>query len=104
MTTKYTPAQVTELQAVGTLTYDGAVAFGEKHGIPFRSVIAKARALEIDYKPKAPGQRNVADKGPLKADLVKKIETAFGISIPSLAKMTVPDLTKLSEAIHSTEG
>ena len=104
MTNKYTPAVLAELQKVGTpLTYDAAVAFGVKHGIPFRSVIAKARALEIPYKAKAPGSRNVAEKGPLKADLVKRIETAFGISAPSLAKMTVPDLTKLVEAL-STEG
>lgn len=99
MTNKYTPAVVAELRAVGTLTYDGAVAFGEKHGIPFRSVIAKARAIEVPYKAKVPGQRNAADKGPLKADLIKQIETAFGISAPSLAKMTVPDLTKLAEAL-----
>jgi hypothetical protein len=93
VTNKYTPAVVAELQAIGTpLTYDGAVAFGLKHGIPFRSVIAKARALTIDYKPKAPGSRNAAEKGPLKADLVTTLEKAFGISAPSLAKMTVPDL------------
>ena len=104
MTNKYTPAVVAELRAVGTLTYDGAVAFGEKHGIAFRSVIAKARALEIPYKAKAPGTKSTTEKGPLKADLVTTLEKAFGISAPSLAKMTVPDLIKLAEAVNSTVG
>lgn len=101
MTAKYTPTQIAELQAVGTLTYDGAVAFGAKHGIPFRSVIAKARALEVPYKAKAPGQKSAAEKGPLKSDLVTTLEKAFGISAPSLAKMTVPDLIKLAEAVNT---
>ncbi len=97
MTIKYTDKQVAELKAIGVLDYDSAVAFGEKHGVSHRSVIAKARALEIPYKPKAPGQR--ADKGPAKDALVKQIEAAFGIELPSMAKMTVIDLNKLLEAL-----
>lgn len=98
MSVKYTEVMVAELKAIGTLDYDSAVAFGEKHDISPRSVIAKARALEIPYKAKVPGKK-VVDKSPAKADLVKRVETAFGISAPSLAKCTVPDLLKIVAAL-----
>lgn len=97
--TKYTDKMVAELRELGTVDFEKATAFAEKHGISARSVAAKARALDIPYQAKIPGAKKAADKGPAKSDHVKAIETALGISVPSLAKMTVPDLAKMREAI-----
>lgn len=97
--TKYTDAMLSELRGMGTLDLELAKEFAAKHGISYRSVIAKARALVLPYQAKAPGAKKDTDKGPAKADLVKRIENSFGISVPSMAKMTVQDLNKLVEAL-----
>lgn len=62
-----------------------------------RSVIAKLSALGVYQK-----QERVTKRGePIvsKADLVEKVQNAVGRELPSLAKMTKPDLNQLIEAL-----
>lgn len=97
---KYTDAMVAEMKATATFNYETALAFAEKHGLPVRSVVAKARALEIPYAAKVPTSKaKSATAKPSKADLVKSIESLVGTTIASLAKMTVADLETLKVAV-----
>lgn len=97
---KYTDAIVAEMRSIGTFNYDSAKAFAEKHDLSFRSVIAKVRALELDYQAKDPKVRSTkAKKGRAKADIVNAITAALGNELPSLSKMTVVDLEALEKVL-----
>lgn len=104
---KYTDAMIAEMKEIGSFNYDSAKAFADKHGLSFRSVIAKVRALELDYQAKDPRVRSTKStkKGRAKADIVKAIETALMREVPSLSKMTVADLevleTELNERVSA---
>lgn len=93
----YTEAQITELKAVEGLDLAKAKAFGEKHGISHRSVIAKARALDIPYKTQTTATKVVAKKSDVrrKTDIARSISELLDINLASLEKMTTPDLTAL---------
>lgn len=101
MTVKYTDAMISELRQIGKLDYNSANAFATKHGIGVRSVIAKARALEVPYQAKDPKQRGAGakDKAPAKEIIVRNIESTLRVSLPSLSKMTVLDLLALEVAV-----
>ena len=101
MTVKYTDQQLSELRSVGLLNYEIATVFAEKHGIAVRSVIAKARSLEIPYQPKDPTSRSTSKpKAESKDNIVKSIQTALGTDkLASLNKMTVQDLLVLRTLI-----
>jgi hypothetical protein len=97
---KYTPAIVDEMRSIGSFTYDSAKAFADKHELSFRSVIAKVRALELDYQPKDPKVRASKPKRErAKADIVRSIEGHLGASLASLPKMTVVDLEVLERSV-----
>lgn len=94
---KYSDAMISELKALGKLDYASANVFATKHGLPFRSVIAKARALELPYTAKDPKDRSTPSKpkGRDKATIVAGIEGKLGVKLASLPKMTVLDLESL---------
>lgn len=93
---KYTEAMINEMKEAGSFNYDSAKAFAEKHNLTLRSVIAKVRALELDYQPKDPKVRSTkAKRTRSKADIVDSITRHLGNELPSLNKMTVVDLETL---------
>ena len=91
---KYTDAMISEMKEIGTFNYDTAKAFAEKHN---RSVIAKVRALELDYQAKDPRVRSTTSKKKTraKADIVNAIQLNLQRELPSLNKITVADLETL---------
>ena len=102
----YTDAQVEELKAIVGLDYVKATAFGEKHGISPRSVVAKARALDLPYKTKAPGSKSTAKKADVrrKSDVAQSISELLDVNLASLEKMTGPDLTALEARVMEMVG
>jgi len=62
-----------------------------------RSIIAKLSAMEIYQKPERVTKRG--EPVILKAELIAKVQNAVGRELPSLAKMTKPDLSQLIEAL-----
>lgn len=109
MAQTYTDAQIEELKSVPKLNYELAQIFADKHGIGVRSVIAKAKSLEIPYETKAPGdKKKSAVKKKTKADLIKEFYGAYyGPELPSLTSMTVTDLEKLTNyliAVNATDA
>ena len=104
MAIKYTATMLSELRTFSPLTYNDAVAFAEKYaeaapGITYRSVVAKARALDIPYQPKDPRDKAPSKRGESKDDIVARLYERLGTPIPSLSKVTVPDLKLLELAI-----
>ena len=102
----YTDAQVAELKAIEGLDFEKAKAFGEKHGISPRSVVAKARALEIAYKTKVPGAKSTVKKEAVrrKADVATNISDLLDLNLASLEKMTGSDLSALEERVKEMVG
>jgi hypothetical protein len=88
---------ITEMREIGTFNYDSAKAFAEANGLTFRSVIAKVRALELDYQAKDPrvSKSRSTKKTRAKADIVTAIQANLQRELPSLVKMTVADLETL---------
>lgn len=62
-----------------------------------RSIIAKLSALEIYQKVERVTKRG--EPVIMKAELVAKVQNAVGRELPSLAKMTKPDLNSLIDAL-----
>jgi hypothetical protein len=62
-----------------------------------RSIIAKLSALEIYQKVERVTKRG--EPVVMKAELVAKVQNAVGRELPSLAKMTKPDLNSLIDAL-----
>jgi hypothetical protein len=102
----YTEAQVNELKAIEGLNYEKAKVFAAKHGISPRSVVAKARALEIPYTTKVPGAKTNAKKEAVrrKADVATSIAELLDTNLASLEKMTGTDLAALEERVKELVG
>ena len=103
----YTEAQVEELKAIEGLDYEKAKVFASKHNISPRSVVAKARALEIPYKTKAPGAKaTVAKKEATrrKSEIATGISELLDVNLASLEKMTSTDLNTLEERVKELVG
>ncbi len=83
----YTDEMIAELKTFGILNYDDAQKYADKHGIPVRSVIAKARVLQVPYRPKM-GTREVEKK----ADIVHDIEQILGVQFKGLDRLVIDDL------------
>jgi hypothetical protein len=102
----YTEAQLTELKAITDLDFAKATAFGEKHGHAPRSVVAKAKALGLDYKVKAPGAKSTTKKADVrrKSDVAQSVSDLLDLQLASLASMTLADLTKLEDRAKELVG
>lgn len=106
MAKAYTDAQVEELKAIENLDFEKAKVFGAKHGISPRSVVAKARALDLPYKTKAGTKSTPSKKVDVrrKTDIAKSISELLDVNLASLDKMTADDLTALEERVGEMVG
>ena len=86
----YTPEQEQAVREAAPLTLESAKAVGEKIGMSYRSVIAKAKSLDLEYiaKPKPAPKA----KAPTKVELVGELESIFGRSLEGLEKAPKPVL------------
>ncbi len=102
----YSDAQINELKEIKGLDYASATAFGERHGISPRSVVAKAKALNIPYTVKAPGAKTTKAKGDVrrKGDIATSITDLLDIELTSLDKMTSADLLALETRAKELVG
>ncbi len=102
----YSDAQINELKAIKDLDYDKATAFGAKHGISPRSVVAKAKALNLPYKVKAPGAKATVKKADVrrKADIALSVAELLDVTLASLDKLTSADLTTLEGRVKELVG
>lgn len=79
----YTPAILGEMRDQAPLDLVKAKAIAEKHGLSYRSVIAKAKTEKIEYVKLAPAAKK--PKGVTKADLSASIAEAMGTDADSLS-------------------
>lgn len=105
----YTQAQIDELKAVEGLDFEKAKVFGAKHGISPRSVVAKAKALGLDYKVKTKGGATATttkakETVRRKSEVATSITELLDVTLKSLDKMTSEDLTTLEERVKEMVG
>ena len=97
----YTETLVKELQKFETLTYAEAVEFAATHGLKVRSVIAKAKSLEIVYVPK-PVVTKTGEPVIRKDTIIRAIESAVSVEVSALdglQKATKSALVALLKAV-----
>ena len=104
----YTDAQITELKAIEGLDYEKAKVFGAKHGISPRSVVAKAKALNLPYTVKKAGSatKSTAKKEAVrrKSEIATSITELLDTNLASLDKMTTTDLEDLEIRVKELVG
>lgn len=89
----YTPEMEKVIRDASPLTLEKAKEVGEKIERSYRSVIAKAKQLGVEYIAKpAPAKKA---KGPTKVERVGAIEKNTGLTLPGLEKASVAALTRL---------
>ena len=104
MAVEYTKAMIAELQAVTVLTFDAAKAFADKNDISVRSVISKARALEVEYQPKVRTTSTAkAEPKETKAEVVADIQERTGVTFKNLGNLVMDDLNTLRDLVQSAE-
>lgn len=93
----YTPAMVQEIKEAAPLNLEKAKALGEKLGRSYRSVIAKAKSVGVEYvaQPTPEPKR----KGPTKAEVVASIANKLGIDLAGLDKAPVATLNRLAAKV-----
>ena len=99
----YTDSMLAELKAMGTITYETAQVFADKHGISVRSVVAKVRAIELPYQPKVTtGEKKskvIKASNESKADIAAEIEAMLRVSFKKLDNLVLEDLVKLRNVV-----
>ena len=93
----YTKEMEAVVTAASPMDLAGAKAVGTEIGMSYRSVIAKAKSLGLEYTPKPAPAKKV--KEITKAELVAEIETATGKTFTGLAKAARTDLLTLVEVL-----
>ena len=99
----YTEELVAALRLQNPLTYEKAVAFAEENGLKVRSVIAKAKSMEMEYVPKPVVAKN-GDPIERKGEIISEIESALKVaagSLSGLSKSTKEALKVLREAVDA---
>jgi hypothetical protein len=75
---QYTEKMIARLNASAPLNLEKAHKLAEEFGsVSYRSIIAKAKSLGLEYISKAPAAKRPA--GPTKKDLVAEIERSLGL-------------------------
>lgn len=102
----YSNEQIEELKAIVGLDFDKATVFGTKHNISPRSVVAKAKALGLDYKVKAPGAKATTKKAVVrkKSEIAVSINELMDTNLKSLDKLTADDLLAFEERVKELVG
>ena len=89
----YTPEMEQKVIAASPMDLAGAKALGAEIGMSYRSVIAKAKSLGMDYTPKPAPVRKA--KEVTKAELVAELELTTGLTFTGLTKASRSDLLAL---------
>ena len=77
--TQYTDAMVARIQAAAPLNLEKAHALSGELGVSYRSVIAKAKSLGVEYVAKAPAAKKAKSDEPTKAETLAAIRTALAL-------------------------
>jgi hypothetical protein len=96
----YTPEMEAAVKAAAPFDLEGAKVLADTLGVTYRSVIAKAKSMQLEYIPKPAPVKAPAKV--TKADVVKELEGAFGFSLAGLEKAPAKVLTDM--AAFFTEG
>lgn len=83
------------------ITYAMAQDFAAEHGLKGRSVISKVKSMGIAYEPKPVRTTKRGEPVVKKAQFVASIQTALGVAVPSLLKMSKADLETLCAAVEA---
>lgn len=75
---QYTDAMVARIQAAAPLNLEKAHALSGELGVSYRSVIAKAKSLGIEYVAKAPAAKKPRE-GVTKAETLTAIRSALAL-------------------------
>lgn len=98
----YTDEMVETLKASAPLNLEKAKALEETLGRSWRSIVAKAKSLGLEYvAAEKPTKKETKET---KAEIVAEIETACGIDsgfFSGLEKATTRALMRLRESVHS---
>ena len=99
----YTEKMLDELKSMGTITYEMANQFADKHGISIRSVVAKVRSMELPYQPKVQVDKPVVTKDAKesKASIAAEIESMLKVTFKGLDKLVLEDLVKLRNVVKT---
>lgn len=97
---KYTDKMIAELRSHEKMNYAGAVCFASLHNLPIKSVVAKINALGIPYiKKDAKTWGKPENPEPTKADYIQEINVKVGKELPSLNRLTLPDLVVIARCL-----
>lgn len=75
----YTATETAAVLAAGPLTFEGAIALGQKLGKTHRSIISKAKSLGVEYTPKMKPARKAVAAGPTKVQILGNIRSKLGL-------------------------
>lgn len=104
-TPNYTPEQEQEIRDASPLNLESAKALADTMGKSYRSIIAKAKNMGLDYESQpAPSKRPAKET---KSEIVAEIETALSrddnpvASLDGLTKSTLQALVNLRQAVKA---
>ena len=97
----YTPTMIAAMEAAQPLNLEKAKDLASDLNVSYRSVIAKAKQLGLEYQNAQPAAKR--PKGVTKASLVADISEAIGESVDSLAKANMADLQILASFFDNDE-
>ena len=75
----YTSAQEAQVRAASPLNLAKAKDLADKLGVSYRSVIAKAKQLGVEYVKAEPVAKEAKDAGPTKAQILSDIRLKMGL-------------------------
>ena len=95
----YTDQMVAKIKAAAPLNLAKAQALSAEFGnVTYRSVISKAKSLDVEYVKAAPAARSSEPKGPTKAEYLGAIRK--GLALPQReGDLTKAELSAVLEAI-----
>ena len=76
----YSSAQEAQVRAAAPLNLAKAKALADKLGVSYRSVIAKAKQLGVEYVKAEPVAKAAKDAGPTKAQILSDIRLKLGLA------------------------
>lgn len=91
----YTPAMENAVRAAAPLNLEKAHQVASEIGVTYRSVIAKAKQLGVEYVAKPAAARK--EPTPRKAEYVKAIQIMTGLQLDGLDKAPTKTLVELSD-------
>ena len=94
----YTETMVAKIKASAPLNLAKAKDLAADFGLPYRSVISKAKSLGVDYEKAAPAARSSEPKSPTKAEYLAAIRK--GLALPDReGDLTKAELSAVLESI-----